>query len=161
MVKCIIYSKIGNGFNGCTVKNKDEIKQYITSDQHRYYILNEDDKFEDFYMEDGMLKKKDEEYHFNLKCKNFYNKLVFNRSMKDEEVDSIILNYFDNKVNVNNWKKENYSYIRGFFYPPESELYDGMTKVNSDDPTIKQEGEKQMQSYFAECLAVKKRFPKP
>ncbi len=160
MINVIVYSSNGNGFSGHTLESEAQISTQITSDES-HYILKDDESFLDFYVENGQLKKKDQEYHLNLKRKYFHGKLTFTKSMTNKEVDKAILDYFGESINTNKWKKENYSYIRGFFYPPESELYDGMAKANSTDPTIKQEGERQMQSYFAECLGVKKRFPKP
>jgi hypothetical protein len=42
----------------------------------------------------------------------------------------------------------------------EGDFLDGMVKVHSTDPVLQAEGQAQLDKYYADCLAVKDRFPK-
>ncbi len=46
-------------------------------------------------------------------------------------------------------------------YPPVEDYLDAIVKINSGDETLIQEGKTQLETYIADCLAVKEKYPKP
>ena len=46
-------------------------------------------------------------------------------------------------------------------YPPFEDYLDAIVKINSKDEAFTQEGKTQLETYIADCLAVKEKYPKP
>ena len=46
-------------------------------------------------------------------------------------------------------------------YPPVEDYLDAIVKINSGDEALIQEGKTQLETYIADCLAVKEKYPKP
>lgn len=46
-------------------------------------------------------------------------------------------------------------------YPPVEDYLDAIVKINSGDEAFIQEGKTQLDTYVANCLAVKEKYPKP
>jgi hypothetical protein len=81
----------------------------------------------------------------------------------DEQLNAIISTYlFDNGIErtVEQWRIENYSDLRRWAYPDKEVYLDAQVKLSSTDETIQTEGQAQLDQYYADCLAVKARFPK-
>ena len=82
-------------------------------------------------------------------------------ALTDTELDLQISQYFYGKVDVQQWKKENYRVLRNRHYPSVFDFIDAQVKLNSNDSLLVTEGQAEMQKYASNCLAVKTRFPKP
>ncbi len=54
-----------------------------------------------------------------------------------------------------------YRELRRAEYPPICELHDAKVKQRHVDPAIQAEGVAQEDQYYADCLAVKVKYPKP
>lgn len=54
-----------------------------------------------------------------------------------------------------------YQQLRLRAYPDYREFLDAQVKINSGNPELVTEGVAQQERYFAACLEVKKRYPKP
>lgn len=61
---------------------------------------------------------------------------------------------------VEQYRIDNYATLRSLAYPPQEDMLDAQAKLSSSDPTIQAEGQAQLNKYYADCLAVKERFPK-
>jgi hypothetical protein len=68
--------------------------------------------------------------------------------------------YFEGKVDINKFKKDNYDLFRKKFYPNYIEFVDANVKLSSEIESVRKEGEKQLGDYYSKCLEVKNRFPK-
>jgi hypothetical protein len=81
----------------------------------------------------------------------------------DDQLNAIISTYlFDSGIEqtIEQWRIENYSDLRRWAYPGKEIYLDAQVKLSSPDPMLQAEGQAQLDQYFADCLAVKKRFPK-
>ncbi len=59
------------------------------------------------------------------------------------------------------FKAPSYRELRRSEYPSLAELHDAKVKQRHADPAIQAEGAAQEEQYYADCLAVKVRYPKP
>ena len=73
-----------------------------------------------------------------------------------------ILNPLISKIDpdVMAWRYQNWCALRYNSYPDPKEVNDGNAKLTAGDPTIQAAGQAQLDKYYADCLAVKVRFPK-
>jgi hypothetical protein len=81
----------------------------------------------------------------------------------DEQLNAIISTYlFDNGIEqtVAEWRIENYAELRRWAYPDYATYLDAQVKLSSPDSAVQAEGQAQLDKYYADCLAVKDRFPK-
>lgn len=74
----------------------------------------------------------------------------------DAQIDEILQRFYFGKVEPGEWKKNNYAYIRKFFYPDFASYIDSQAKIANGDPG----GQDELNSYYSQCIDVKKRFPK-
>ncbi len=54
-----------------------------------------------------------------------------------------------------------YKKKRAAEYPPAADFLDAQVKKSNADPIIQAEGAQQEKDYFAACVAVKQKYPKP
>ena len=54
-----------------------------------------------------------------------------------------------------------YQRLRKLEYPDMADFLDAMVKINSGDEDLIVEGNAQLTAYYAACLAVKTKYPKP
>lgn len=54
-----------------------------------------------------------------------------------------------------------YAELRAAEYPPMADYLDAQVKLNSGDAELIAEGQTQLDTYIAACLAVKEKYPKP
>lgn len=86
-----------------------------------------------------------------------------NINAPDKELDAIIQSYLDGEyyqgplLTVNEWKKENYSLLRQWAYPPLVDFIDAQVKIYNNELS---EGNAQMSQYVTKCVATKTRFSK-
>ena len=86
-----------------------------------------------------------------------------NISETDEQLNAIISTYlFDHGIEstTEQWRIENFSELRRWAYPDYAVYLDAQVKLSSTDEATQAEGQAQLDQYFADCLAVKTRFPK-
>ena len=79
------------------------------------------------------------------------------------DIRSAIQDYLNTVKRIDNpiqWAVRNYRLLRQAMYPPATEYLDAQVKLAQADPTIKAEGQAQLQKYFDDCMAVKRLFPK-
>lgn len=57
--------------------------------------------------------------------------------------------------------KSDYTERRRAAYPPIADYIDAQVKKASPDPVVRAEGLAQERVYFADCLALKAKYPKP
>lgn len=57
--------------------------------------------------------------------------------------------------------QEDYAARRIAEYPPSSDLLDAKAKQTSNDASVRKTGIDQEAAYYAACLAVKAKYPKP
>ncbi len=81
-------------------------------------------------------------------------------SSTDTDIDTAISDYFLGRVDIQQWKTENYTFLRKAFYPEMGESLDAQVKLSSTDPLLQAAGQAQLDQYSADCMAVKARFPK-
>jgi len=87
--------------------------------------------------------------------------LKFSGNETDTELDDKINSFFLDQIkDINTWKKENYDFLRKFFYPDFNEYIDAQVKIHSNDTKLQQDGQNQLTNYFQKCQAIKTRFPK-
>lgn len=58
-------------------------------------------------------------------------------------------------------QEPDYQERRAMEYPPITEYLDAQVKLNSGDEALRTAGQAQLEAYYAACLAVKARHPKP
>jgi len=101
------------------------------------------------------MAEKDEEL-YTQRVKKFPTHLDV--SLPDEELNKQISDYFLGRVDVAQWRLDNYAYLRRRAYPPVTEYIDSQVKMAMSGPEVA-EGQKQLATYLAACRAVKERFP--
>jgi hypothetical protein len=82
----------------------------------------------------------------------------------DEVLDVVIAAYIlghPSGISVEQWRLDNYALLRQEAYPPMADYLDAHVKLSTADPVLQAEGQAQLDQYYADCLAVKARFPKP
>ena len=84
----------------------------------------------------------------------------FDTALDDIDLDVSINEYFLGKVDVVQWRIDNYTVLRKRFYPKAEVYLDAMVKINSKDIELATEGQAQLNKYYTDCLAVKTRFVK-
>lgn len=84
------------------------------------------------------------------------------KGASDLEIDSLISEFtgFTEQSDIDNWRKAHYLELRGWAYPDFKNYLDAQVKLSSSDETLHQEGQAQLNAYFALCFGVKDRFPK-
>lgn len=92
-----------------------------------------------------------------------YEHILANVNLTDEDLNKIIESYIDQEmlgVTAFEFRLSHYYDLRSCAYPDSRERDDAMVKISSSDETIQAEGQAQLDKYYADCLAVKARFPK-
>lgn len=125
------------------------------------YIEGEANEF-DHKIVDGSIVANSIVEKENLLYENVSNKIPDNldTNLTDAELNLTISNYFYGRVSVNCWRVDNYATLRQMAYSKAGERADAVTKISSNDPTLKAEGINQLAAINAHDLAVKVRFPK-
>jgi hypothetical protein len=86
---------------------------------------------------------------------------IINNIHNQDELDAVIAAYTNQYgMDASQWKIDNYVDLRQWAYPPYGEYLDAVVKVNSTEHELQAEGQAQLDKYYADCLAVKDRFPK-
>ena len=83
--------------------------------------------------------------------------------LPDDELNSIISRTEDvlfNNVTICQFRTKNYSLLRSMAYPKVEKSLDAQSKMTSPDVLLQAKGQAQLAKYYADCLAVKARFPK-
>lgn len=102
-------------------------------------------------------EKEDVLYNERISCHPPY----FDITLTDEELNAAIEEYYLNRVNAEEWRIANYVFLRKLSYPDfKGEFLDGMVKISKGTSSQQPKGQAQLEQYYADCLAVKQRFPK-
>ena len=78
----------------------------------------------------------------------------------DGELDTYLNNYYIQRIDIVQWRIDNYRYLRKMWYPKIEEYTDAQVKLNSGIPELIQQGQEQLNKYIQDCLDIKTRFPK-
>ena len=117
---------------------------------HEFYVEGQGNDQDHKIIGDEIIKKTDGEKADELFERRKGTSPRIGPDLNDEEVDLIISEYFLGRIDVGKWRIENYGLLRKRAYPDTAGYLDGIVKGDQD----------QIDKYRAECMAVKKRFPK-
>jgi len=81
-------------------------------------------------------------------------------SINDVDLDILLNDYFMNKVNIKQWRIDNYKKLRKLSYPSINLFLDAYVKINSEIPELINQGQNQLNTYIQNSLNVKNKFPK-
>lgn len=81
-------------------------------------------------------------------------------TLSDEDLDIMLDEYFIGRVDIEQWKFDNYNILRKRYYPRHDNFIDAYVKINSNIPELKIQGEEQMNNHIEKSLNIKNKFPK-
>ena len=118
---------------------------------------NNIDNPENYYVntETGQLTKKAHKFYSEIEIYSTVN------TVDDVDLNKMILGNIQNETQVEVWRTDHFAILRYHSYPSTNEVNDANAKLSSSDPAIQAAGQIQLDNYYADCLAVKARFPKP
>lgn len=90
--------------------------------------------------------------------------ILGNACSSDECLNDIIRSFINQEqadITIEQFRSIYCFDLRRYAYPAKEEYLDAMVKIASDDETMRADGAVQLARYYADCIAVKTRFPKP
>ncbi len=127
------------------------------------FLVEAEGDITDFKVVNGEVVPKDQSEKNDLlylERLNSFPSFLTSAETTETDLDTIISDYFLGRVDVSQWRAENYVFLRKAFYPEIGELLDAQVKISSTDPILQAQGQAQLDQYNLDCLAVKLRFPK-
>lgn len=110
---------------------------------------------------DGQITEKTIEELKEETFKKPFNFRRLNKSMTDAGIITEIKKVYGDDLDIKEFVEKHYDRLRTIFYPNTIEYIDAQIKLSSTDKKTQKIGQKQLDKYLADCLAVKARFPKP